>query len=92
MGNAEVQLPPDANQRRPVPLKPHRTRLERRSDDGQNDLGTAMGHTDPGREDGNLAKFPPAMSLRQNACTDRDNSGGANVVRFAPSESALVTN
>jgi hypothetical protein len=49
MGNAEVQLPPDASKRVPVPLKPHGPRLERRSDDGQNDLETAMDDTDPGR-------------------------------------------
>ena len=42
-GNAEFQLPPDASQRPPVPLKPHRPRLERRSDDGQNDLGRSHG-------------------------------------------------
>ena len=75
MGNVQVQLPSDASKRRPVPLNPHGPRPERRSDDGQNDLETAMDHTNTGREEAAIWQSSASQQAGANACTDGDKSG-----------------
>jgi hypothetical protein len=47
----------------PVPLKPHGRRLERRSDDGQNDLETAVDDTDPGQLGSDVPGTVPQQSV-----------------------------
>jgi hypothetical protein len=54
----------------------------------KNDLGTAMDHTDTGREEPAIWQSS-RPSAGANACTDGDNPRGANVVRFAPADYAL---
>ena len=69
----------------------NRPRPERRSDDGQNDLETAMDHTNTGREEAAIWQSSASQQAGANACTGGDNPGGTNVVRFAPiAESAWL--
>ena len=62
----------------------NRPRPERRSDDGQNDLETAMDHTNTGREEAAIWQSSASQQAGANARTGGDNPGGTNVVRCAP--------
>jgi hypothetical protein len=51
-----------------------------------------MDHTDTGREEAAIWQSSASQQAGANACTDGDNPGGTNVVRFAPiADSARLT-